>query len=132
MPTDCRYGFGTRIEIGFDDAISRIESLLKDHGFGVYSRINMKDVFGPEQDLPFRHYLIIGACRPDFAIHAFRADHNVGLLLPCNIVVYEELSGQVVVMVKDPVHMMDLLNVPDAIEAAIKVKAQLEELMAEL
>lgn len=132
MTENCRYGFGHQVALGFDEAIERVEELLKKHAFGIYSRIDMAEVFGSEQDLPFSRYLIIGACRPDFAARAFRADQNIGLLLPCNIIVYEELSGQVTVMAKDPVHMMDLLNVADAIEAAIKVKDQLEQLIDEL
>lgn len=131
MSSECKYGFGKKTDSSFHEVLIRVEKLLAEHGFGVYSRISMTDVFDDSDALPFTRYLIIGACRPDFAKEAFSADVNIGLLLPCNIVIYEELSGQVTVMVKDPVHMMDLLNDPGAVEAASKVKCQLEQLMDE-
>ena len=128
---DCNYGFGKKSSDSFHEVLIRVEKLLNKHGFGVYSRIDMADVLGKDEKLTFKRYLILGACRPDFAREAFAADPNIGLLLPCNIIVYESLDGEVSVMVKDPVHMMDLLNVPGAVEAAIKVKCELEELVEE-
>ena len=132
MAVDCRYGIGREVEFSFDDAVNRVESLVVKHGFGVFSRINLADVFGPDENLPFSRYLIIGACRPDFAKHAFSADPNIGLLLPCNIIVVEDLKGKVRVLAKDPLHVMDLLSVPVAIEATMLLKDQLEQIIDEI
>jgi uncharacterized protein (DUF302 family) len=129
---DCRYGFGKQVDSTYHETLIRVEKVLNAHGFGVYSRINMGDVFSEGEKVPYRHYIILGACHPNFARQAFAADPNIGLLLPCNIIIYETLDGEVFVMAKDPVHMMDLLNAPAAIEAASKVRCEIEALIDEL
>lgn len=132
MSVDCRYGIGKEVDLPYDDTVKRVEALVVEHGFGIFSRINLADVFGADESLPFTRYQIIGACRPDFARHAFAADPNIGLLLPCNIIVVEDLEGNVRVLAKDPLHVMDLLNVPVAIEATMLLKDQLEQIIDEL
>ena len=129
---DCRYGFGRKVEGTYHETLVRVERALHDHGFGVYSRINVMDLFGENEANPFKRYIIIGGCHPEFAQQAFAADPNIGLLLPCNIVVYETLDGEVVVMAKDPVHMMDFLNTPEAVAAASRIKCEVEQLIQEL
>ncbi|PLY01898.1 MAG: hypothetical protein C0623_04875 [Desulfuromonas sp.] len=131
MDVECRYGFGKKSESSFQEVLARVEKLLHSYGFEIHSRINVADIFSGKDDLPFKRYLIIGACRPDFAEEAFTADPNIGLLLPCNIVIYEDFCGQVTIMAKDPVHMMDLLEDPRAVVAASKVKFELEQLIEE-
>lgn len=132
MDLDCRYGFGRQLPGDFASAVSAIITRLEEQGFGIHSRINMVEVLGEEHATEFRNYLILGACRSDFARRAFNADRNIGLLLPCNVVVYEDMAGQVTVMVKDPVHIMDLVSDPRAIEAAIDLKSQLESIIEAL
>jgi uncharacterized protein (DUF302 family) len=73
--------------------------------------------------------MIVGACPPDFARRAFSADSNIGLLLPCNVIVYEEEGGQSTVMAMDPAYLMDLVRVPEAIEVAIEIREELEALV---
>lgn len=129
---DCKYGFGKKVKGTYHETLIRVERLLNAHGFGVYSRINVMDLFEDDDAVPFRRYIIIGGCHPDFARQAFAADPNIGLLLPCNIVIYETLAGEVFVMAKDPVHMMDFLRSPDAITAASRIKCEIEQLIEEL
>jgi len=132
MNVDCKYGFGKQVDYSFSAALERVTGLLSENGFTIHSRIDMRAVFCAERTLPFNDYIILGACRQDFAERAFNADHNIGLLLPCNVIVYEELSGEVVVMVKDPIHIMDLVSKPTAIEVAIEVKSVLESIISKL
>jgi len=129
---DCKYGFGKKVRSSYHETLVRVERLLNDHGFGVYSRINVMDLFADDDAVPFRRYIIIGGCHPEFARQAFGADVNIGLLLPCNIIIYENLAGEVFVMAKDPVHMMDFLKSPAAITAASRIKCEVEQLIEEL
>jgi uncharacterized protein (DUF302 family) len=73
--------------------------------------------------------MIIGACPPAFTRRAFNADSNIGLLLPCNVVVYEEEGGRSTVMAMDPAYLMDMVRVPEAIEVAIEIKEEFEALV---
>ena len=76
--------------------------------------------------------IIIGACKPEFARQLFNADPNIGLLMPCNIIIYERHTGGCRVMVKDPIRIMDMISSPVAIETAINVKCLMEELIEDL
>lgn len=129
---NCRYGFGKKVSSTYHETLIRVEKALNAHGFGVYSRINVMDLFGEDEENLFKRYVIIGGCHPEFARQAFAADPNVGLLLPCNIIVYETGDGEVFVMAKDPVHMMDFLQAPEAIAAASRIKCEVEQLINEL
>ena len=132
MSGTCRYGFGTEVTLGFDAAVEKVEALLNTHGFRVWTRLNVDEVMCSDMSDAFGRYVILGACNPDFAKMIFKADPNIGLLMPCNIIVYELPTGGCKVMIKDPLRIMDVLDVPEAIEAAINIKAQMEEIIEEL
>jgi uncharacterized protein (DUF302 family) len=132
METDCRYGFGCNLGADYETTLARVESLLAEHGFKVYTRLKLHEIICRTGKEAFGRYIIIGACNTDFACSLFSADPDIGLLMPCNIIVYELKAGGCRVMVKDPIRIMDAISSPAAIDAAIQVKEELEQLVEEL
>lgn len=125
----CRYGFGTKSVRDFDSTIALLEALLSARDFKILSRIDVGASLRP-LDADFRRYQTFAACKLEHAKMAFDADINIGLLLPCNIVVYENDDGEVTVLAKDPARLMDLVDHPLAIVAAIELKEELETIVA--
>ena len=132
MPGTCRYGFGKEVSYDFDVTVEKVETLLNNHGFKIWTRLQLDEIMCKDMHEVFGRYVIFGACNPAFAESIFRADSDIGLLMPCNIIVYELPTGGCRVMIKDPLRIMDMLDAPEAIEAAIKIKEQMEEIVEEL
>ena len=132
MPTDCSYGFGCEVDTGFEETLEKVEQRLQEKGFQIYTRLKLHDIIGSGNHNKFGRYIIIGACNPEFAQQLFTADPNIGLLMPCNVIIYELNSGGCRVMVKDPVRIMDMISSPVAIETAINIKCLMEEIIDEL
>ena len=128
----CRYGFGAEVKLDYDAAVEKVEGLLNKHGFKVLTRLHVDEIMCSDVQGDFGRYIIFGACNPDLAEKIFMADPDIGLLMPCNVIVYELPEGGCRVMIKDPLRIMDMLEAPEAIEAAIKIKAQMEEIVEEL
>lgn len=84
-----KYGFSRTVEISFDAAIEKTRAALKAEGFGVLSEIDIKEKLKEKLDVDFRRYTILGACNPPLAYKTLQEDINIGLLLPCNVIVYE-------------------------------------------
>lgn len=132
MATACSYGFGANFPVGYDEAVAQVERLLDQHGFQVYTRLSPHDIVGDSLRGKLGRYVILGACNPEFARELFGADPDLGLQIPCNIIIYEHPQGGCRIMVKDPARIMDLISNPVAIQAAIQLKEQLEEIVEEL
>ena len=132
MKDSCNYGFGKTVDLDFSAAVERVRTLLQKQGFAVLSAIDLQKDLETALGISFRRYLILGACNPDFAYRAFTADANIGLLLPCNVIVYEGDDGKVRVMAMDPMHVMELVRKPEAVAVSIEVKEKLEAVIAEL
>ena len=96
----------------YDEAIARVESALKDQGFGILTRIDVRQTLKEKIDVDFRPYVILGACNPGLAHRALSADDNVGLLLPCNVVVAETDEGAEVAFA-NPKSMLDIADSPE-------------------
>jgi uncharacterized protein (DUF302 family) len=96
----------------YDEAILRVESALKDQGFGILTRIDVRQTLKEKIDVDFRPYVILGACNPGLAHRALSADDNVGLLLPCNVVVAETDDGAEVAFA-NPKSMLDIADSPE-------------------
>lgn len=120
------YGFGTVVNLSYDQAIERTRAALKDQGFGVLTEIDVKATMKAKLDAEFRPYVILGACNPPLAHRALSADLGIGLLLPCNVVVYDNLDGTATVEAMDPQAALGLVGDNPAIaEVASEARARL-------
>jgi uncharacterized protein (DUF302 family) len=129
---DSRFGFGKAVDLGFDEAIDTVTAILQTEGFGVLSDIDvaakLKEKLG--EDMP--PYRILGACNPPLAHQAVEAVPDIGLLLPCNVLVREDDAGTVHVSFMDPEAVLSLVDNPGVAPLAKEVKTRLERVMEAL
>ena len=100
------YNFSKTVNEDFDTAITRVKEELKKEGFGVLTEIDIQETLKNKLDVDFRKYKILGACNPQFAYEALKAEDNIGTMLPCNVIVQEHINGEVQVSAVDPVASM--------------------------
>jgi uncharacterized protein (DUF302 family) len=124
------YGYGnTRIvKASFDDAVSRMESALKAEGFGVLCAIDIRSKMKEKLGVDFPRYVILGACNPALALQSLKVDINLGLLLPCNAVVYEQ-AGQTHVGIIDARKMLSVVDRPELDVLAHQVNEKLQRVL---
>jgi len=110
---DRTYGFEKRLEhTTVAGALDRVAAALKTEGFGILTQIDVKDTLRKKIDVDFRPYLILGACNPTLAHRALTIDPQIGLLLPCNVVIQEAPGDGVVVSIADPRAMFTVVDNP--------------------
>jgi len=126
-PNDSKYGFVKEISFPFETAVVRAKDALLNEGFGVLSEIRMDEKFKEKLGVDFRKYIILGVCNPPLAYKTVQEDINIGLLLPCNVVVYEaDDKDNSVVAVIDAGAMMSVVgDKPQIVEVAKEVNAKL-------
>ena len=130
MATDI--GMHATLNLPYDQAIQKTTDALKAEGFGVLTQIDVKATLKQKLNADFRRYVILGACNPSLAHRALSANLNVGLLLPCNVTVYEEGEGSVVTTV-DPVETLGALKEDTvAHEVALEARTRLQRVIASL
>ncbi len=115
--------------MGFDEALARIPEALKTEGFGVLTEIDVKDTMRKKLDVDFRRYRILGACNPPLAHQALSANLEVGLMLPCNVIVYEDDAGKTVVKAVDPMNTMAAQGDARLREVAAAVRDKLAKVL---
>lgn len=103
------YGFGTTLSVPFVEAVERTTAALKAEGFGVLTTIDVQQTLQEKLDVDFEPYVILGACNPQLAHRALLAEHELGLLLPCNVIVHEH-AGESVVSIVDPARMLGVVR----------------------
>ena len=126
------YGFSKTVAMSFDDAIAKVTEELQKEGFGVLTEINVKAVMKKKLDIDKRPYTILGACNPVLANKAITAEPDIGLLLPCNVLVREEENGEVTVAFMDPKAVLTLVEQEGIQELAGEVRERLQRVMAAL
>ena len=95
------YGYSKQLHVSFDDAVSKTINALKSNGFGILTDIDVKKTLKEKLDVDFKQYRILGACNPPRAYKALQSEEEIGLLLPCNVIVYEK-DGDVIVSALKP------------------------------
>lgn len=126
------FGFGKQVDAGFDDAIDKVTAALATEGFGVLSDIDVAAKMKEKLDKDMPRYRILGACNPPLAYQAISNVEDIGLLLPCNVLVREDAGGAVHVEFMDPESVLSLVDHPEIEPMAQKVKESLHRVMDQL
>jgi len=119
------YGFTKELDIPYETVIEQVRKALKKEGFGVLTEIDIKEKMKEKLGLDMRKYIILGACNPPKAYQAILAEENIGLMLPCNVIVYEKGSKTVLSVIRPTVAMqmidnLELQEVSEAVEGQLK------------
>jgi uncharacterized protein (DUF302 family) len=125
-----KYGFGKVVRMGFDDAVARVTQALQAEGFGVLTDINFAATMKKKLDEDMPPYRILGACNPQLAHRAIQAEPAIGLLLPCNVVVRQDVAGRVHVEIMDPNAVLELVDKPEIKLVANDVRQRLERVLS--
>lgn len=126
-----KYAFGKTVNLGFDEAVARVTQALAKEGFGVLTEIDVAATLKKKLDLDTKPYRILGACNPQFAHQALEAEPEVGVLLPCNVVV-RDAGGRTRIDVMDPRAVLQLVERPEVERIAGEVRGRLERVLAAL
>jgi uncharacterized protein (DUF302 family) len=107
---ETRYGIGVTLPVVYEAAVERATEALKAEGFGILTTIDVRQTLRAKLDREFRKYVILGACNPPLADRALHAELEVGLLLPCNVIVYETTPGESVVAAMAPLAALGIVG----------------------
>ena len=131
--TTIDYGMRTRVSAPYDQAVAQVTAALKAEGFGVLTTIDVQATLKQKLDVDFRRYVILGACNPPLAYRALTAEAEIGLLLPCNVIVYEDEGGAgCTISIIDPHVMLGVGINPSLAPVADEAAARLRRVLAAL
>lgn len=120
------YGFSKIVDLSFEQALEKVKEELQKEGFGILADIDIKATLKKKLDVDFKPYQILGACNPPNALKALKAEEQVGLLLPCNVIVYVNDQDQTVVAVLDPVATIQVVGNPELNKVAEEILKKLK------
>jgi len=122
------YGFNKEVNMSFDEVIEKITKELKNEGFGILSRIDVDEKFKEKLGIDFKKYVILGTCNPKYAHKAILAEENIGLFLPCNVIIYENKNKTSISIVKPKV-MMEMIDNSNLKEIANIIELKLKHVI---
>jgi uncharacterized protein (DUF302 family) len=125
-----QYGMGKSVPLPYEQAVERTREALQQQGFGVLTEIDVKATLKKKLDVDFRKYVILGACNPPLAFRGFQAELDIGLLLPCNVIVYEDDATHSRVAILDPLVQLSLTGRKDIEPLATEARQKLEKALA--
>jgi uncharacterized protein (DUF302 family) len=126
------YHFNVKRHDSFTNVIAEVTEALKTEGFGILTEIDVQATLQKKLGIERKPYIILGACNPQLAHRALEIDPNIGLLLPCNVVVSEENDGSVLVSFMDPLAVLNLVNKPEILEIAQDAYDRLKRIQTKL
>lgn len=120
------YGYKRIIDLNFNDAVSKVKQELQKEGFGVLTEIDVKATLKKKLNIDYDNYIILGSCNPPFAYKALESEKDIGLLLPCNVIVYEEKGNVAIASILPTVAMsiidnVKLKEIADEVEKKLKI-----------
>ena len=127
-----QYAFSTVLGTSYEDAISKVTDALKEEGFGVLTEIDVKATLKKKLDKDFRKYVILGVCNPPYAYRSLEADLDVGLLLPCNVIVYETDDKKAYVAAINPISALAVIQSQELKSIAQEVSEKLKRMVENL
>jgi len=124
-----KYAFTTTLDEPYEEAVARTREALKEEGFGVLTEIDVKATLKKKLDVDFRRYVILGACNPPYAYRTLQVDLDVGLLLPCNVIVYETDDRKTYVSALNPVSGLQVIESEELKKIAREVSEKLRRVV---
>ena len=134
QPQHSKYGFSRTLDVPYEEAVKKTTAALKEEGFGVLCEIDIKEKLKEKLGVDFRRYIILGACNPPLAYKTLQEEINIGLLLPCNVVVYDaDEVGKSIVAAVDAKAMLSVVGSNPTLDSvAAEVNEKLQRVLAEL
>jgi len=129
---ETNYGFSKVVNLGYEEAIEKVTDELKKEGFGVLTEIDVKATLKKKLDVDFKPYKILGACNPPFAYKSLQAEEQIGLMLPCNVIVYVNNNNETVVAAIDPIASMQAVKNETLSEVAETIKGKLKKVISSI
>lgn len=127
------YAIRRKVRLPYEEAVAKTKAALQAEGFGVLSEIDLKEKLKEKLGVDYKHYLILGACNPQLAYKAVQAEPEIGLLLPCNVIVYDADDGGTIVSAINPNSMLDVMGENPAVAAVARdARARLERALQKL
>ena len=123
------YDMTKTVDMTYEETIEKVTEELKNVGFGILTTIDVKDTFKKKIDKEFKKYIILGACNPNLAYSALNSEIELGLLLPCNVIVYEDTENRTVLSILDPDLMVNVAKDPEALR---EISSEAKELLSEV
>lgn len=122
------YNYSKEVEKIFEEAVKQVKEELKKEGFGILTEIDVRSTLKEKLNVDYENYIILGACNPPFAYEALRAEKEIGLLLPCNVIVYSD-GDKTKVSAVNPLEAMSIIDNPSLKEIASKVSEKLKKIV---